>query len=193
MRIVTDAKLQRPCDPPAACSQGRPEGYRLLAVHRHARVPRLGAARRARARAQRVEDRAARADYRRGHIVSKEEVLTSSGASPSSAATEERDAVIHAFAPFYRLGPRPARPRRRRSNRNSSMRCGSTAGRRRLLFTDVPFATDVLAEGGVNLQDAALPHQLRRSLEPGAHDLQRVPHRPPVEPGYRRGDDLPRP
>src|SRR5690606_26748341 len=74
-----------------------------------------------------------------------------------SGDTEDRDVVIHAFAPYHRLGPyRPRTP-------------GASSDEQQLLVdlwrqgwahalrhpTDVLLATDVLAEG-VNLQDAAL-------------------------------------
>lgn len=74
-----------------------------------------------------------------------------------SGETEDRDAVIHAFAPFYRLGP--SRPRLPGASASEQRQIdalwinGWTQALRQP--TDVLFATDVLAEG-VNLQDAAL-------------------------------------
>lgn len=74
-----------------------------------------------------------------------------------SGETEDRDAIIHAFAPFYRLGP--SRPRvpgaspAEQQQLDDLWRDGWAQALRRPV--DVLFATDVLAEG-VNLQDAAL-------------------------------------
>jgi len=74
-----------------------------------------------------------------------------------SGDTEDRDAVIHAFAPFYRLGP--SRPRLTGSSILEQQQLEEmwTNGWTQALTQpiDVLFATDVLAEG-VNLQDAAL-------------------------------------
>ena len=73
-----------------------------------------------------------------------------------SGETEDRDAVIHAFAPFYRLGPsRPRVPGASPAEQqlDDLWRDGWAQALRRPV--DVLFATDVLAEG-VNLQDAAL-------------------------------------
>lgn len=74
-----------------------------------------------------------------------------------SGETEDRDAVIHAFAPFYRLGP--SRPRLPGASAFEQQQLDAlwTNGWTQALRqpTDVLFATDVLAEG-VNLQDAAL-------------------------------------
>jgi len=74
-----------------------------------------------------------------------------------SGETEDRDAVIHAFAPFYRLGP--SRPRLPGASVFEQQQLDAlwTNGWTQALKqpTDVLFATDVLAEG-VNLQDAAL-------------------------------------
>jgi superfamily II DNA or RNA helicase len=74
-----------------------------------------------------------------------------------SGETEDRDAVIHSFAPFYRLGP--SRPRLSGASVFEQQQLdalwinGWTQALKQP--TDVLFATDVLAEG-VNLQDAAL-------------------------------------
>lgn len=74
-----------------------------------------------------------------------------------SGETEDRDTVIHAFAPFYRLGP--SRPRLPGASAFEQQQLDAlwTNGWTQALKqpTDVLFATDVLAEG-VNLQDAAL-------------------------------------
>lgn len=93
-----------------------------------------------------------------GQAVAREDVLELvDRVAVVSGETENRDLVIHAFAPFYRLGPQ--RPRM----------LGATAVEEQRVVdqwrqgwayalqhpTDVLLATDVLAEG-VNLQDAAL-------------------------------------
>lgn len=93
-----------------------------------------------------------------GHAVSKQEVeeLTE-GIRVVSGETEDRDAAIHAFAPFYRLGP--TRPRVAGASLVEQQRLEAqwVNGWAKAINdpTDVLFATDVLAEG-VNLQDAAL-------------------------------------
>jgi hypothetical protein len=91
-------------------------------------------------------------------MVSKEEVLDLIGRTAVvSGETEERDAVIHAFAPFYRLGP--SRPRLAGASPLEQQQIDTLwiNGWSQALTqpTVVLFATDVLAEG-VNLQDAAL-------------------------------------
>ena len=93
-----------------------------------------------------------------GHVVSKEEVLDLIGRiAVVSGETDERDAVIHAFAPFYRLGP--SRPRLAGASplEQQQLEALWVEGWTQALKhpNDVLFATDVLAEG-VNLQDAAL-------------------------------------
>lgn len=74
-----------------------------------------------------------------------------------SGETEDRDAVIHAFAPFYRLGPSRTRLPGASVFEQQQLDALWTNGWTQALKkpTDVLFATDVLAEG-VNLQDAAL-------------------------------------
>ena len=71
--------------------------------------------------------------------------------------TEDRDDVVNAFAPFYRIGP-GGRPRRRppSPSARSSWTAGRPPGRAPWAAPiDVLLSSDVLAEG-VNLQDAAL-------------------------------------
>ncbi len=74
-----------------------------------------------------------------------------------SGETEDRDTVIHAFAPFYRLGPTRPRvagvPSFEQQQFDDLWRNGWAQALQKPI--DVLFATDVLAEG-VNLQDAAL-------------------------------------
>jgi superfamily II DNA or RNA helicase len=74
-----------------------------------------------------------------------------------SGETEERDGIIHAFSPFYRLGPsRPCAPGVSTSEQQQLEDLWRTGWTQALLQpVDVLLATDVLAEG-VNLQDAAL-------------------------------------
>lgn len=76
-----------------------------------------------------------------------------------SGETEDRDAIIHAFAPFYRLGPRCPTHDGAAANERAELVALAAAWRAdwtRSLHqpVDVLLATDVLAEG-VNLQDAA--------------------------------------
>ncbi|MCB9759429.1 MAG: hypothetical protein H6739_06285 [Alphaproteobacteria bacterium] len=74
-----------------------------------------------------------------------------------SGDTDDRDLIIHAFAPFYRLGPNRPSAHGASAEEQALLidlwRQGWTNAIRRPI--DVLFATDVLAEG-VNLQDAAL-------------------------------------
>jgi hypothetical protein len=93
-----------------------------------------------------------------GQIVSKNDVLVLVERSAVvSGETEDRDAVIHTFAPFYRLGP--SRPRTQGASSLEQLRLedmwrnGWAQALQKPI--EVLFATDVLAEG-VNLQDAAL-------------------------------------
>lgn len=79
------------------------------------------------------------------------------GTDVVSGGTDDRDIIIHAFAPYYRLGPN--RPSAHGASAEEQellidlWRHGWTSAIRRPI--DVLLATDVLAEG-VNLQDAAL-------------------------------------
>jgi superfamily II DNA or RNA helicase len=93
-----------------------------------------------------------------GQSVSKEDVLALVGRTAVvSGETEDRDAVIHAFAPFYRLGPSlPCTPGASPAEQQKLDELWRNGWARALQNPiDVLFATDVLAEG-VNLQDAAL-------------------------------------
>jgi hypothetical protein len=76
-----------------------------------------------------------------------------------SGETEDRDSIIHSFAPFYRLGPRCPTLEGAAPNERAELAVLAAAWREdwtRALQqpVDVLLATDVLAEG-VNLQDAA--------------------------------------
>lgn len=93
-----------------------------------------------------------------GRPVRHEDVLALVGRSAVvSGETEDRDAVIHAFAPFYRLGPsRPRLPGTSAFEQQQLDELWKNGWAQTLKQPiDVLFATDVLAEG-VNLQDAAL-------------------------------------
>lgn len=93
-----------------------------------------------------------------GRSVSKEDVVALVGrATVISGETEDRDALIHAFAPFYRLGPsRPCTPGASPAEQHQLDELWRNGWAQALQKPiDVVFATDVLAEG-VNLQDAAL-------------------------------------
>jgi superfamily II DNA or RNA helicase len=93
-----------------------------------------------------------------GQSVSKEDVLALvRRAAVVTGETEDRDAVIHAFAPFYRLGPsRPRTPGASPAELQQLDELWRNGWEQAMKQpSDVLFATDVLAEG-VNLQDAAL-------------------------------------
>ncbi|PZQ12519.1 MAG: hypothetical protein DI564_12815 [Rhodanobacter denitrificans] len=158
MRIVTDAKLQRLV---ARLLRARRDGQKAIVFSQFTdTLAYLDSVLRAAPVLERNEWKTVLRDLSTGagHIVSKEEVLDLIGRiAVVSGETEERDAVIHAFAPFYRLGP--SRPRLAGASPLEQQQLdalwinGWTQALKRP--TDVLFATDVLAEG-VNLQDAAL-------------------------------------
>lgn len=77
------------------------------------------------------------------------------GAAVVSGETDDRDAVVNRFAPFYRLGPNPPAPAAAElvDAEPDDWTLGWTAAIERPI--DTLLASDVLAEG-VNLQDAAL-------------------------------------
>jgi hypothetical protein len=93
-----------------------------------------------------------------GRTVTSEDVLSFvSRSSVVSGQTDDRETVIHAFAPFYRLGPFRSQIAGASITEQRQLdelwRTGWTQALCQPI--DVLFATDVLAEG-VNLQDAAL-------------------------------------
>ncbi|MEQ1564191.1 MAG: DEAD/DEAH box helicase [Myxococcota bacterium] len=93
-----------------------------------------------------------------GRRVSQDDVVDLVGRSAVvSGETEDRDLVIHAFAPYYRLGPhRPRTPAASPEEQQLLIDLWRQGWAHALQHpTDVLLATDVLAEG-VNLQDAAL-------------------------------------
>ncbi len=93
-----------------------------------------------------------------GYTVSKDEVIDLvARIAVVSGETEERDTVINAFAPFYRLGPsRPAAIRDLTGDQGELASLWESGWMQAIKHPiDVLLATDVLAEG-VNLQDAAL-------------------------------------
>ncbi|MFP2956476.1 DEAD/DEAH box helicase [Myxococcus sp. 1LA] len=158
MRIVTDAKLQRLV---ARLLRARREGQKAIVFSQFTdTLAYLDSVLRAAPVLERNEWKTVLRELSTGagHIVSKEEVLDLIGRiAVVSGETEERDAVIHAFAPFYRLGP--SRPLLTGASPLEQQQLdalwinGWTQALKQP--TDVLFATDVLAEG-VNLQDAAL-------------------------------------
>ncbi|MCE7894617.1 MAG: hypothetical protein DYH12_33760 [Sorangiineae bacterium PRO1] len=158
MRIVTDAKLQRLV---ARLLRARRDGQKAIVFSQFTdTLAYLDSVLRAAPVLERNEWKTVLRNLSTGagHIVSKEEVLDLIGRiAVVSGETEERDAVIHAFAPFYRLGP--SRPRLAGASPLEQQQLdalwinGWTQALKQP--TDVLIATDVLAEG-VNLQDAAL-------------------------------------
>lgn len=158
MRIVTDAKLQRLV---ARLLRARRDGQKAIVFSQFTdTLAYLDSVLRAAPVLERNEWKTVLRDLSAGagHIVSREEVLDLVGRiAVVSGETEERDAVIHAFAPFYRLGP--SRPRLAGASPHEQQQLdalwvnGWTQALKQPI--DVLFATDVLAEG-VNLQDAAL-------------------------------------
>gem|GEM_PF-3304069 len=158
MRIVTDAKLQRLV---IRLLRARREGQKAIVFSQFTdTLAYLDSVLRAAPVLERNEWKTVLRELTTGagHIVSKEEVLDLIGRiAVVSGETEERDAVIHAFAPFYRLGP--SRPLLTEASPLEQEQLdalwinGWTQALKQP--TDVLFATDVLAEG-VNLQDAAL-------------------------------------
>jgi superfamily II DNA or RNA helicase len=95
-----------------------------------------------------------------GHPVKPEDMRTLvASCALVSGETEDRDSIIHSFAPFYRLGPRCPTLEGAAPNERAELAVLASAWREdwtRALQqpVDVLLATDVLAEG-VNLQDAA--------------------------------------
>lgn len=158
MRIVTDAKLQQLV---ARLLRARSDGQKAIVFSQFTdTLAYLDSVVRAAPVLERNEWKTVLRELSAGagHIVSKEEVLDLIGRiAVVSGETEERDAVIHAFAPFYRLGP--SRPRLTGASPLEQQQLdvlwidGWTQALKEP--KDVLFATDVLAEG-VNLQDAAL-------------------------------------
>lgn len=158
LRIVTDAKLQRLV---ARLLRARRDGQKVIVFSQFTdTLVYLDSVLRAAPVLERNEWKTVLRDLSSGagHIVAKEEVLDLiRGIAVVSGETEERDAVIHAFAPFYRLGPsRPhsagASPIEQQQLEALWISSWTQALQQPI---DVLFATDVLAEG-VNLQDAAL-------------------------------------
>ena len=158
MRIVTDAKLKRLV---ARLLRARRDGQKCIVFSQFTdTLAYLESILRAAPVLERNEWKTVLRNLSTGagHIVSKEEVLDLiERIAVVSGQTEDRDAVIHAFAPFYRLGP--SRPRLNSASPLEQQQFdalwinGWTQALKQP--TDILFATDVLAEG-VNLQDAAL-------------------------------------
>ncbi|MCY1076840.1 DEAD/DEAH box helicase [Archangium lansingense] len=158
MRIVTDAKLQRLV---SRLLRARKDGQKVIVFSQFTdTLAYLDSVLRAAPVLERNEWKTVLRELSAGagHIVSKDEVLDLIGRiAVVSGETEERDAVIHAFAPFYRLGPsRPRLPGASTIEQQQLDALWSNGWTQALKQPiDVLFATDVLAEG-VNLQDAAL-------------------------------------
>ncbi|MBK6682853.1 MAG: SWF/SNF helicase family protein [Deltaproteobacteria bacterium] len=157
MRIVTDGKLRRLV---ARLLRARAEGQKVIVFSQFtdtlAYVDSVLRARLSSRQEWAIVTGLLGADV--GRAVRHEDVLALVDRSALvSGETEDRDAVIHAFAPFYRLGP--SRPRLPGASAFEQQQLDAlwTNGWTQALKqpTDVLFATDVLAEG-VNLQDAAL-------------------------------------
>lgn len=158
IRIVTDAKLQRLV---ARLLRARKDGQKVIVFSQFTdTLAYLGSVLRATTVLERNEWKTVLRELSAdaGHTVSKEEVLDLiRRIAVVSGETEERDAVIHAFAPFYRLGPSRPRIAGASATEQQQLDAQWVSGWTQALThpTDVLFATDVLAEG-VNLQDAAL-------------------------------------
>ena len=158
MRIVTDAKLQRLV---ARLLRARRDGQKVIVFSQFTdTLAYLDSVLRAAPVLERNEWKSVLRELSAsaGHLVSKEEVLDLIGRiAVVSGETEERETVIHAFAPFYRLGPsRPSSPDTPTLEQWALEDQWTTGWTQALTQPiDILFATDVLAEG-VNLQDAAL-------------------------------------
>jgi superfamily II DNA or RNA helicase len=158
MRIVTDAKLQRLV---ARLLRARRDGQKVIVFSQFTdTLAYVASVLRAAPVLERNEWKTVLRELSTdpGSSVSKDEVLDLIGRfAVVSGETEARDAVIHAFAPFYRLGP--SRPRLHGGSTPEQQQLDAlwASGWKQALTQpiDVLFATDVLAEG-VNLQDAAL-------------------------------------
>lgn len=158
LRIVTDAKLQRLV---ARLLRARRDGQKVIVFSQFTdTLAYLDSVVRAAPVLERNEWKTVLRELSAGagHTVSREEVLDLiRRIAVVSGETEDRDAVIHAFAPFYRLGP--SRPRLSGASPLEQQQLDAPwiQGWTQTLQQpiDVLFATDVLAEG-VNLQDAAL-------------------------------------
>lgn len=158
MRIVTDAKLQRLV---ARLLRARKDGQKVIVFSQFTdTLAYLDSVLRAAPVLERNEWKTVLRELSMGagHVVSREEVLDLIGRiAVVSGETEERDAVIHSFAPFYRLGPSRQHLAGASPLEQQQFDAQWVVGWTQALKqpTDVLFATDVLAEG-VNLQDAAL-------------------------------------
>lgn len=158
MRIVTDGKLRRLV---ARLLRARAEGQKVIVFSQFTdTLVYVASVLRALPVLERNEWKTVLREIAAdaGQSVSKEEVLALVGrAAVVSGETEDREAVIHSFSPFYRLGPsRPRTPGSSPFEQQQLDELWHTGWAQALRQPiDVLFATDVLAEG-VNLQDAAL-------------------------------------
>jgi hypothetical protein len=158
MRIVTDGKLRRLV---ARLLRARADGQRVIVFSQFTDTLAYVASV---LRASRVLERNEWKTVLRelsadaGLAVAKEGVLALvERLAVVSGDTEERDAVINRFAPFYRLGPSsPRNPEALAIEQLQPEQLWREGWEQALKQpVEVLFATDVLAEG-VNLQDAAL-------------------------------------
>lgn len=157
MRIVTDGKLRRLL---ARLLRARADGQKVIVFSQFTdTLAYVDSVLRASSVLERNEWKTVLRELSAdaGRSVSKDDVRALVARSAViSGETEDRDAVIHSFAPFYRLGPfRPRTPGAAMLDQqplDQLWRNGWTQALRQPI--DVLFATDVLAEG-VNLQDAA--------------------------------------
>lgn len=161
LRVVTDAKL---CRLVARLLRARADGQKVIVFSQFTdTLAYLNSVLRATAGFERKDWTLALRSLteQTGHPVKPADVraLVASCALVSGE-TEDRDAIIHTFAPFYRLGPRC--PTLEGATPSEGAELAALAAAWRADWTralqqpvDVLLATDVLAEG-VNLQDAAL-------------------------------------
>jgi hypothetical protein len=158
MRIVTDGKLRRLV---ARLLRGRAAGQKVIVFSQFTdTLAYIDSVFQASSALQRNEWKTVLRELstEAARSVSEEDVRSLVARSAVvSGQTEDRDSVIHAFAPFYRLGAsRPQMPGSSEAEQEELRNFWREGWTRGLLKPiDVLFATDVLAEG-VNLQDAAL-------------------------------------
>ncbi len=161
LRLVTDAKIRRLVE---RLLRARAEGQKIVVFSQFTdTLAYVGSVFRATASFDTHEWQMALNGLEAGCPVSEDDVRDLVGRTRIvSGATDDRDALIDAFAPFYRIGPRGpnvatapssgADPEEQASLLNAWRQGWSRALREPV---DVLLASDVLAEG-VNLQDAAL-------------------------------------
>jgi hypothetical protein len=156
MRVVTDAKLRRLV---ARLLRARRDGQKVIVFSQFTdTLAYMDSVLRATRYLERSEWRLALQTLTvdvGGHVTENDVHSLANRTAVVSGETEDRDAVINAFAPFYRLGP--ARRIVAQTNMFGPDSDPWAQGWLRAMEQpiDVLFASDVLAEG-VNLQDASL-------------------------------------